>query len=476
MEIIEAKYPLLSLVLFLPLIGTIVGMFFLKADEKFVKTITILFSAATFVLSIGIVCGFTAGSAAYQWVERKTWIEGLGVQYYLGVDGLSLFLVILTTFMGLIAVIYATTMKERSKGFMLYMLLAETGMLGVFMAMDFILFFLFWEVMLVPLYLIIGIWGGEGRLYATLKVFLYTLFGSIFMFVGIIAIYMIHGNATGEYTFDILKLYDTVIPQRQQFWIFLALFMGFAIKAPLIPLHTWLPHAYKATPIAANVILAGVMTKMGIYGFIRFNLPILPDASYYFVPVILALAVVGMVYGALIALAQKDIKNIVAYASLSHLGYIAAGVFAMNAEGIDGSVIQMINHGIYIGALFLIVGMLFERRQSWLLKDYGNAVKTMPIFATIFFIVVIGAAGIPGGNGFIGEFLIMVGLFAQKHWLAGAVMALGITVGVAYKMGMYQKLMIFKGKEVREWDSRDVSLTEAACLVPLALLVLYLGL
>lgn len=475
MTIVESQFPLLSLVLFLPLIGTVVALLLWKMDEQVIKAVTIGFSGVTFLLSLLIFSKFDPTIEAVQMVDRVAWIEGLGVQYFLGVDGLSLFLILLTTFMSLIAIIYATVIKERSKAFMTYMLLAETGMLGVFMALDFVLFFLFWEVMLVPMYLIIAIWGGDRKLYATLKFFLYTLFGSVFMIIGIMAIYYIHGSTTGEYTFDVLKLYDTVIPPSQQKWIFLALFMGFAIKAPLIPLHTWLPHTYRATPIPANVILAGVMTKMGVYGFIRFSLPILPDASSYFVPLLLTLAVGGMVYGALIALSQSDIKNMVAYASLSHLGYIVAGVFALNQEGINGTIIQMVNHGIYIGGFFLIVGMLYERRGSFLMEDYGGAVKSMPIFATLFAIIALGASGIPGTNGFIGEFLIMVGLF-REHWVAPAVIALGITLGISYKLGMYQRTMIYKGEEVKKWDYREINMTEAVCLVPLALLVLWLGL
>ena len=324
-------------------------------------------------------------SGEFQFVERLPWIPSIGAEYFLGVDGLSALLILLTTMMGFIAILSSwTAITERVKEYYIFLLVLQTGMLGAFMALDFLLFFLFWEVMLVPMYFLIGIWGSANRLYSAIKFFLYTLVGSVVMLLGILALYFYNHTLTGVYTFDITQFHRLNVPFELQWWIFLAFFLGFAIKVPMFPFHTWLPDAHTDAPTAGSVILAAVLLKMGTYGFLRFSLPILPEASRYFVPMIAVLSIIGIVYGALVALAQKDWKRLVAYSSVSHMALVMLGMFALNPVGITGSIIQQLNHGISTGGLFLLVGVVYERRHTREISEYGGLSKVMPVYAAIF--------------------------------------------------------------------------------------------
>ena len=380
----------------------------------------------------------------FQFVERAPWIPSIGAEYFLGVDGFSTLLILLTTMMGSIAMLSSwTAITERVKEYYIFLLVLQTGMLGAFMSLDFLLFFLFWEVMLVPMYFLIGIWGSANRLYSAIKFFLYTLVGSVVMLLGILALYFYNHTATGVYSFDVTHFHKLNLPYDLQWWIFLAFFLGFAIKVPMFPFHTWLPDAHTDAPTAGSVILAAVLLKMGTYGFIRFSLPILPDASRHFVPMMVVLSIIGIVYGALVALAQKDWKRLVAYSSVSHMGLVMLGMFALNPVGITGSIIQQLNHGISTGALFLIVGIVYERRHTREISEYGGLSKVMPVYAAIFLIMTMSSIGLPALNGFIGEFLILQGVFvASKVWAAFA--ASGVVLGAAYMLYLYQRTMFGK--------------------------------
>jgi NADH-quinone oxidoreductase subunit M len=355
------------------------------------------------------------------------------------------------------------------------MLVLQTGMLGAFMALDFLLFFLFWEVMLVPMYFLIGIWGGGRRLYSAIKFFIYTLAGSVVMLLGILALYFFHHSVSGTYTFDITRFHQLTVPFDIQKWVFLAFFLGFAVKVPMFPFHTWLPDAHTDAPTAGSVILAAVLLKMGTYGFIRFSLPILPDASRYFVPLVIGLSIVGIIYGALVALAQTDWKRLVAYSSVSHMGMVMLGMFAMTPVGISGSIIQQINHGISTGALFMIVGIVYERRHTRDIAEYGGLSKVMPVFATVFLIMTMSSIGLPALNGFIGELLILLGVYVVNKWWA-AVAATGIVLGAAYMLWLYQRTMFGKIDNPANASLKDLSARELVTFAPLVVLAFWIGL
>jgi NADH-quinone oxidoreductase subunit M len=403
-------------------------------------------------------------------------MPSLGISYHLGVDGISLPLVLLTTFLMPLAVLSAwTAIEHRWKEFAVTMLLLETGMLGVFVALDLFLFYVFWEAMLVPMYLIIGIWGGQNRVYAAVKFVLYTLAGSLLMLVAILALYFQHGAATGTYTFDLPTLARFVLPGgRFQTLLFLAFAVAFAIKVPMFPFHTWLPDAHVEAPTAGSVILAGVLLKMGTYGFLRFCLPLFPQASLGFAPLIFALAVVGILYGAWVSTVQPDIKKLVAYSSVSHLGFVMLGLFTLTPQGLSGGIIQMVSHGLSSGALFLIVGMLYERRHTRLIDDYGGLWKVMPALSAIFLIVCLSSLGLPGLNGFVGEFLILIGAF-QVDRLATVLATSGIIFAAVYLLWMYQRVCF--GEVAREENRRlpDLSPREWAVLLPVLVFIFWIG-
>ncbi len=467
---------LLSLILFTPLVGAAVLLALPRTAEAALRWTANLFALAGFAVSVPLWFRLDSSTADYQFVERLDWIPSIGAQYFLGVDGLSALLVMLTTLMGAIAILSSwTAITERLKEYYVCLLLLQTGMLGAFVALDFLLFFLFWEVMLVPMYFLIGIWGSDNRLYSAIKFFLYTLVGSVVMLLGILALYFAFGEATGVYTFDITRYQLFGFDPALQWWVFLAFFLGFAIKVPMFPFHTWLPDAHTDAPTAGSVILAAVLLKMGTYGFLRFSLPILPDGTHAFLPLVAALAIIGVIYGALVALAQKDWKRLVAYSSVSHMGMVMLGMFALNPVGVTGSILQQINHGISTGALFLLVGIVYERRHTRAIADYGGLSKVMPVYAAVFLFMTLSSIGLPALNGFIGELLILQGVFAVNRMWAG-VAAAGIVLGAAYMLWLYQRTMFGRVEHPANERLADLGPREFATFVPLIGLALWIGL
>ncbi len=467
---------MLSVLIATPLIGALVIIFLVKKEKKeTVRLVALGFSLINLLLSLSLPFSFDTSTHKMQFVERFPWIPGIGSDYFVGVDGISLLMILLTTFITIIAILCSwSAVQDRVKGYMVHILILEAGMIGVFSALDLVLFFLFWEIGLVPMYFLIGVWGGQRKLYATIKFFLYTLFGSVFMLVGILALYFAHGKATGVYTFDLLELYKMTYAYNLQWWVFLAFFLGFAIKVPVFPFHTWLPDAHVEAPTAGSVILAGILLKMGTYGFLRFNIPLLPEASAAFTPFIIVLSVIGIVYGALLALAQKDMKKLVAYSSVSHLGFVMAGIFSMNLDGMNGGVLQMINHGISTGGLFLMVGIVYERRHTRLIEDFGGLFGVMPVYVVLSTFIVFSSFGMPGTNGFIGEILILIGLFKKNMIAAGFAIA-GVILGAAYMLNMYQRVMLQKPVKPENKGLKDLNTREVATLIPVILLILWIG-
>jgi len=467
---------LLSTVTFLPALGAVLVFLLPRRAEALARQVAFAVAVVTFVVSLPLYFGFSPATPDYQFVEQQAWMPTLGVSYHLGVDGISLLLVLLTTFlMPLVLLSSWSSVEARWKEFAITMLLLETGMLGVFVALDLFLFYVFWEAMLIPMYLIIGIWGGSNRVYAAIKFILYTLFGSLLMLVAILALYFQHGAATGTYTFDLPVLATFVLPGGlNQSLLFLAFALAFAIKVPMFPFHTWLPDAHVEAPTAGSVILAAVLLKMGTYGFLRFCLPLFPQASLQFAPWIFALAVIGIVYGAWVSTVQPDIKKLVAYSSVSHLGFVMLGLFTLTAQGLVGGIIQMVNHGLSTGALFLLVGMIYERRHTRLIADFGGLWSVMPGFSVIFLIVSLSSLGLPGLNGFVGEFLILVGTF-QVNRTAAVVATTGIIFAAVYMLWMYQRVIF--GEVTREENRRlsDLTAREWAVLLPVVLFIVWIG-
>ena len=471
-----ANFPLLSLVLFTPLVGAVLLLFVNKRRENLIRWIANLFATAGFLVSLPLWFWYDTKNPGWQFVERLEWIPSIGAQYFLGVDGFSTLLILMTTMLGSIAVLSSwTAITTRVKEYYVFLLVLQTGMIGAFVSLDFLLFFLFWEVMLVPMYFLIGIWGSDRRLYSAIKFFLYTLVGSVVMLLGILAIYFNYHAVTGVWTFDITQFQRFNLDTSIQWWVFLAFFLGFAIKVPMFPFHTWLPDAHTDAPTAGSVILAAVLLKMGTYGFIRFSLPILPDASRAFVPMVVFLSIVGIVYGALVAMAQRDWKRLVAYSSVSHMALVMLGMFALNPTGITGSIIQQLNHGISTGALFLIVGIVYERRHTRMISEYSGLSNVMPVYAAIFMFMTLSSIGLPGLNGFIGEFLILQGIFVvSKLW--AAVAATGIVLGAAYMLWLYQRTMFGSVENPKNEKLRDLNLREVVTFVPLIIMALWIGL
>ena len=470
-----ANFPILSLILFTPLVGAVVLLFVSKKQEDLIRWIANLVAFAGFVVSVPLWFWYQPSGPQFQFVEQVPWIPSVGAEYHLGVDGFSVLLILLTTLMGTIAVLSSwTAIKERVKEYYVFLLVLQGGMIGAFISLDFLLFFLFWEVMLVPMYFLIGIWGSDRRLYSAIKFFLYTLVGSVVMLLGILALYFHYHDVTGVYSFDITKYHAMSIPFNLQWWVFLAFFLGFSIKVPMFPFHTWLPDAHTDAPTAGSVILAAVLLKMGTYGFIRFSLPILPDATKASVWWVVGLSLIGIVYGALVALAQKDWKRLVAYSSVSHMGMVMLGMFALNPVGLSGSIIQQLNHGISTGALFLIVGIVYERRHTREIAEYGGLSKVMPVYAAIFMVMMMSSIGLPTLNGFIGELLILQGAFVANIWWA-AVAASSLVLGAAYMLWLYQRTMFGKIENPKNEKLPDLNLREIAIFVPLIVLAVWIG-
>ena len=467
---------LLSLILFTPLVGALVLLFVPKRQEDAIRWIANVTVVLGFLVSLPLWFRYDTANPDFQFIERLPWIPSIGAEYFLGVDGFSVLLILLTTLMGVIAVLSSwTAITMRVKEYYIFLLMLQTGMIGAFVSLDFLLFFLFWEVMLVPMYFLIGIWGSDNRLYSAIKFFLFTLVGSVVMLLGILAVYFYNFEVTGVYTFDVTQFHQLDIPFNMQWWIFLAFFLGFAVKVPMFPFHTWLPDAHTDAPTAGSVILAAVLLKMGTYGFIRFSLPILPEATVAFVPLVAALSIIGIVYGALVAMAQRDWKRLVAYSSVSHMGMVMLGMFALTPVGITGSIVQQLNHGISTGALFLIVGVVYERRHTRLIAEYGGLSKVMPVYAAVFLIMTMSSIGLPTLNGFIGEILILQGVFVvQKTWAFFA--ASGIVLGAAYMLWLYQRTMFGTVTNPKNENLPDLSMREFVTFAPLLLLAVWIGL
>ena len=467
---------LLTAVTFLPAVGALLIVLLPRDRPDLAKGTSFVVTVLTFVASLPLYLGFNAASAGYQFAEHRAWMPSLGISYHVGVDGLSVLLVLLTTFLTPLTLLSAWhAIESRWKEFAITMLLLETGMVGVFVALDLFLFYVFWEAMLVPMYLIIGIWGGTNRVYAAIKFVLYTLSGSLLMLVAILALYFRHGAATGNYTFDLPVLAQFILPAGgAQNLLFLAFALAFAIKVPMFPFHTWLPDAHVEAPTAGSVILAGVLLKMGTYGFLRFCLPLFPHASLTFTPWIFALAIIGIIYGAWVSTVQPDIKKLVAYSSVSHLGFVMLGLFTLTPQGLVGGIVQMINHGLSTGALFLVVGMLYERRHTRLIAEFGGLWKVMPQLSALFLIVCLSSVGLPGLNGFVGEFLILLGAF-QVDRLAAVLATTGIIFAAVYLLWMYQRVIF--GVITKEANRRlpDLSAREWAILLPILALIVWIG-
>ncbi|MFQ5990386.1 MAG: NADH-quinone oxidoreductase subunit M [Candidatus Methylomirabilales bacterium] len=466
--------PLLSLVIFLPAVGAAGVLALPRKRQDLIQGAALGISVFTFLLSIKLLIDFHPGVGGMQFVEEAAWIPSLGISYKLGIDGISLFLVLLTTFLTAIAILASTGVVHRLKEYMVAMLLLETGMIGVFLALDLVLFYVFWEATLLPMYFIIGIWGGPRRVYATIKFVLFTMAGSLLMLVAIIGVALLHSRAAGQATFDLTVLMNTEIPPAIQTWLFLAFALAFAIKVPMFPFHTWLPDAHVEAPTAGSVLLAGVLLKMGTYGFLRFALPLFPQATMTFLPWISGLALVGIVYGAWVAMVQPDLKSLVAYSSVSHLGFVMLGIFALNREGIGGSLLQMVNHGLSTGALFLLVGMIYERRHTRMITDFGGLFRAAPFFAGTFLLVVLSSIGLPGLNGFVGEFLILLGTF-RVHPLYALIAVTGIVWAAWYMLGMVRRVLFGPITHPENADVSDLSWNERIVLIPILVLIVWIG-
>jgi NADH-quinone oxidoreductase subunit M len=465
---------LLTVLTLLPLAGVPALLLLRRDDHTWIRRIALAIALVEFLLSLLLLRGFVPGTAAYQFEEFRNWIPDPPIHYHLGVDGVSLFLVLLTTFLTPVAMLASwKSIDRRVQGFFITLLVLETGMVGVFISLDLVLFFLFWEAMLIPMYFLIGIWGHERRVYAALKFILYTMFGSILMLVAIVWLYELSG------TFDLPSIQAMLVsgqltlPLGTELLLFGAFFLAFAINVPLFPLHTWLPDAHTEAPTAGSIVLAGVLLKMGTYGMVRFCVPLFPEAAHRLAPYIAVLAIIGILYGALVAMVQTDLKRLVAYSSVSHLGFVVLGIFAFNPTALQGSLYQMLNHGVSTGALFLLVGALYDRRHTHLIGEYGGLATPTPVLAALFLFVSLSSAGLPMLNGFIGEFLILAGTF-ERHTAWAACAAVGVIFSSVYLLWAYQRVF-FGAVEERNRELPDADLRERVVLFAMAGLILWMG-
>jgi NADH-quinone oxidoreductase subunit M len=464
----------LSLVAFLPLFGAFVVALMPARAHGLIRWFSLLLTTGVFVYSLKLVQAFQA-NADMQMVVDAAWLPSLGVSYKVGIDGISLFLVMLVTFLTPITILGCfNSIEERVKEFFIAMLVLETAMIGAFISLDLFLFYIFWEAMLIPMYFMIGIWGGERKIYATVKFFIYTMVGSLLMLVAILYVVHQHRVQTGELTFDLALLMGTAFSPPQQWLLFLAFALAFAIKVPMFPFHTWLPDAHVEAPTPGSVILAGVLLKMGTYGFIRFAMPMFPEAAIRAIPYIAGLSIIGIIYGACVAMVQQDVKKLVAYSSVSHLGFVMLGLFALNVQAVQGAMLGMINHGISTGALFLLVGVIYERRHTRLISEYGGLTKVMPFYATVFLVVALSSIGLPPLNGFVHEFLILVGSFQANAWW-GILAATGVVLGAIYMLWMFQR--VFFGDVTNEKNAglKDLTPREVLVFVPLLVMIFWMG-
>jgi NADH-quinone oxidoreductase subunit M len=462
---------ILTLTIFAPLLGAFLIGLIPKDRTETLRFAALAVTLVAFALSLGIMFGFDSGEAGFQYVTSAQWIPEWGIGYTIGIDGISLWMIMLTTFLMPLGVLASWSITKRAKPYFIFLLALETGMLGVFSALDMFLFYLFWEATLIPMYFLIGMWGYGRRIYAAMKFFLFTLVGSLLMLVAILFLYF---AARGTPTFDYRSLVGTTFPLVTQRFLFLAFFASFAVKVPLVPLHTWLPDAHTEAPTAGSVMLAGVLLKMGAYGLIRFAIPLFPDASRQLVPLVIGLAIAGILYGALVAAMQKDLKRLIAYSSVAHLGFVVLGLFVGTVQGMSGGILQMVSHGVSTGALFMLVGALYDRRHTREIADFGGLAKSIPVFSGIFLVVALSSLGLPGLNGFVGEFLVLLGTFLHYRWWVVPA-AFGIVLAAVYLLWAYQR--VFQGEATIEENRKLVDLVprEIAMLAPALVLIVAIG-
>ncbi|MDP6660957.1 MAG: NADH-quinone oxidoreductase subunit M [Alphaproteobacteria bacterium] len=465
-------FPILSLVTFLPFIGALF-IFMIKGDEATVarnsRQLALWTSLVTFTLSVLLILSFDSDAAGFQFVETEQWISGLGIHYRMGVDGISVWFVLLSTFLTPLCVLASwESIRSHVKEYMIAFLVLETMMVGMFCALDFVVFYLFFEGVLIPMFLIIGVWGGPRRIYAAFKFFLFTLAGSVLMLIAVLTFYVVVG------TTDIQTLMQARIDPSLQYWLWLAFFASFAVKVPMWPVHTWLPDAHVEAPTAGSVILAGVLLKMGAYGFLRFSLPMLPEASLFFQPLIFTLSVVAIIYTSLVALAQEDMKKLVAYSSVAHMGFVTIGIFTVSTQGVEGALFQMLSHGIISAALFLCVGVVYDRIHSRDIARYGGLVHRMPAYALVFMVFTLGALGLPGTSGFIGEFLSLLAAY-QTNRLLAVLASIGVVLGAVYMLWLYRRVMLGVLEKEELKSILDLNRREVAIFTPLVVLVLWMG-
>ena len=473
------SFPILSSLIVLPIAGALLLMLLPGGDDErqapLVRKIALVLSGLVFAETLLLWARFNAGSADFQFVERHAWIPSFGISYQVGVDGISLFLLVLTGFLTPLALLCSwEAVHRKTKAFCIVMLLLESAMMGVFVSLDLFLFYVFWDAMLIPMYFLIGIWGYERRIYAAVKFILYTMAGSVLMLLAILGLAYLHYTTSGSYSFDLLKLYELQVPAQTQFWFFLAFALAFAIKVPLFPFHTWLPDAHVEAPTAGSVVLAGVLLKMGTYGLLRFAFPLFPQAAVFFAPYVAGLAVIGIVYGALVAMVQPDMKKLVAYSSVSHLGFVVLGIAAMNTQSVQGAVYQMLTHGISTGGLFLIVGMLSDRRHTRQIAEYGGLKAVTPRLVAAFFIVTLASIGLPGLSGFVGEFLILLGAFRWNPRLA-ALAATGVILSATYMLWMFQRVNYGPVTNEKNAHLPDLQPREGLVIVPIIAVAILMG-
>ena len=470
------RLPVLSLLIFLPLAGALAAALLDRRREALIRWTGLGVALATLGVAALVAARFVASTAAMQFEEQRVWVSGAGIGYHVGIDGIALPLVLLTAVMLPLGLLSSWgSVLERVKEFTVSMLVLETALLGTFLSLDLVLFYVFWDAVLIPMYFIIGLWGGPRRAYAAVKFILYTMAGSALMLIAIIALYVYSGTVLEARTFDLVALRALDLPMPLQAWLFGAFALAFAIKVPVWPLHTWLPDAHVEAPTAGSVLLAAVLLKMGTYGFLRFLLPLFPEASRLFAPLMITLAVIGILYGGIVSWAQTDLKRLVAMSSVSHLGFVTLGAFVLTAEGLQGSLLQMVNHGISTGGLFLIVGVLYDRTHSRRLDDYGGVAALMPRFAVITTIVMLSSMGLPGTNGFVGEFLILLGAYranpAYAAWAVG-----GVVLSAIYLLWMYQRVMHGPVAVASPARLTEIGPRELALFVPLLFLIVWIGL
>ena len=465
-------FPILSLTTFLPLVGAL-AILLIRGDADSVarnaRATALWTSLATFIVSIFLWIGFDNSTADFQFVEKVAWVPSFGLNYHMGVDGISLFFVLLSTFLTPLCILSSwEAISHRVKEYMIAFLVLETLMVGMFCALDFVLFYVFFEAVLIPMFLIIGVWGGGRRVYAAFKFFLYTLTGSVLMLIAILVIYF------EAETTDIPTLLKAVLDPRMQLWLWLAFFASFAVKVPMWPVHTWLPDAHVEAPTAGSVILAGVLLKMGAYGFLRFSVPMLPFATEYFTPLIYTLSIIAIIYTSLVALAQEDMKKLIAYSSIAHMGFVTIGIFTLTHQGMQGAVVQMISHGFVSGALFLCVGVIYDRIHTRDIDRYGGLVERMPKYAVVFMVFMLASVGLPGTSGFVGEFLVLVGAFKVNTWVA-ALATSGIILGAAYMLYLYRRVVFGKLEKEDLKSIMDLNPREIAIFTPLIIVTIWMG-